>query len=164
MSPPTVILDRPRHDEDLHAWALDQATRLRDLAKQRPNEPIDWDLLAEEIELMVGSERRACQAFLEHVIAHLLKIEYARDPEPIPHWCREVRAFRRNLDRASTPTIAGRLKANLAEHYAAAVEDAEAALHRDPTFLGRAPRTCPYSFEQIVGSWLPERAAPTERP
>lgn len=159
MNPPTATLDRPHHDEDLHAWALDQAARLRELAKQRPNEPVDWDLLAEEIELMAGSERRACQAFLEHIIAHLLKIEYARDPEPIPHWCSEVRAFRRNLARTVTPTIASRLRADLPEHHAAAVEDAEAAMRRDPTFLGRAPRACPYSFEQVTGTWLPERAA-----
>jgi hypothetical protein len=28
--------------------------RPRDLARQRPNEPIDWNLLAEEIERMAG--------------------------------------------------------------------------------------------------------------
>lgn len=41
MSAPVATIARPLHDEDLHAWALDQAARLRDLAKQRPNEPID---------------------------------------------------------------------------------------------------------------------------
>lgn len=130
MSSPTATLARPLHDEDFHAWTLDQAARLRDLAKQRPNEPSDWELLAEEIELTAGSERRACQAFLEHVIAHLLKIEHARGSEPVPDWVREVRAFR-HLARALTPT---------SRH-------------------GRAPRTCPHGFEQFVGSWLPERAA-----
>jgi hypothetical protein len=160
MSPPIATLARPSRDEDFHAWALDQAARLRDLAERRPNEPIDWNLLAEEIELVAGGERRACQAFLEHVIAHLLKIEYARDPEPIRRWRVEVRAFRRNLARALTGTIENQLRAALPEHYAAAVEDAEAAMRDDPTFLGRTPRTCPYSFEQVTGSWLPERAEP----
>lgn len=164
MSPPTATLARPLHDEDLHGWALDQAARLREIARQRPNEPVDWELLAEEMELMAGSERRACQAFLEHVIAHLLEIEYARDPEPVPRWCAEVRAFRRNLARALTPSIANRLRADFAEHYAAAVEDAEAAMRRDPTFLGRAPRACPYGFEQVIGDWLPERARPHPDP
>lgn len=158
MNPPVTALARSRHDEDLHAWALDQACRLRELAKRRAKEPVDWELLAEELELMAGSERRACQAFLEHIIAYLLKIEYARDPGPVRHWCAEIRAFRRNLARAMTPTIASRLRAGLAEHYAAGVEDAEAAMWDDPTFLGRAPRACPYSFEQIVGPWLPGRA------
>lgn len=75
-----------------------------------------------------------------------------------------MRAFRRNLARAVTPTIESRLRANLADHHAAAVEDAEAAMRLDPAFLGRAPRVCPYSFEQITGTWLPERADPYLNP
>ena len=155
---PTTTATRPAYEEDYHAWALDQAERLRALARDRPNEPIDWELLAEEVEGMGRSERRACESFLVHIVAHLLKIDYARDPEPIPHWVGEIVAFRGNLERSITPTIERALREDLAGHYRWAVKTAEAALAQDPTFLGRSPRTCPYGYDQVVGDWLPERA------
>lgn len=159
MPPLAAPLERPSYDQDFHAWALDQAARLRRMPAERVNEPIDWEQLAEEVEDLAKRERLKSISFLEHVIEHLLKIEHARDPEPIPHWVREVRAFRKNFRRVTSPSVEARLRADLAEHYAAAREDAEAAMLRDPTFLDRAPRTCPYSYEQIAGDWLPERAA-----
>jgi hypothetical protein len=152
-----TTLQRPTHDEDFYAWTLDQARLLRALAKTRPNEPIDWALLAEEVADMGRRERRTCESFLEHIIAHLLKIELSRDPQPARHWAAEVRIFRRHLARALTPSIEVRLRRSLDRHYRAAVEDAEVALVADPTFLDRAPRECPYSWDQLTGDWLPER-------
>jgi hypothetical protein len=65
---PTEIRTRPLHEADLPLWALDQAARLRAAAVLRSNEPIDWDLLAEEIEALGRSERRACEAYVELII------------------------------------------------------------------------------------------------
>jgi hypothetical protein len=149
---------RPNQDTDFHAWALDQARRLRAYARTRPNEPLDWELLAEEIEDMGKRDRRTCESFLERIIEHLLRIDYARDPQTLRHWAAEVRIFRRHLARVITPTIRVLLRRNLRRHYLAAVEDAELSMRADPTFLDRAPRECPYSWDQITGDWLPERA------
>jgi hypothetical protein len=45
----TEALSRPLHDADFHLWALDQAARLR------ANEPMDRELLAEEIGALAGA-------------------------------------------------------------------------------------------------------------
>jgi hypothetical protein len=160
MSPPTTTLARPAHDEDFYAWALDQAERLRAVAAARPNEPIDWELLAEEIEDMGARERRACESFLEHIIAHFLKIEHAADPQPVRPWAKEVHGFRRNLRRRLTRSLENHLSDTLAERYRLAREDAVVdRTDTDPAFDERLPRARPYGFEQLTGTWLPERAA-----
>lgn len=46
MSTPT----RPHFDENHHRWALDQAERLRAMARMRPNAPIDRELVAAAVE------------------------------------------------------------------------------------------------------------------
>lgn len=55
---------RPTYDEDYYLWALDQAERLRDMTALRTNDAIDWELLAEEIEDLARSERRACASYV----------------------------------------------------------------------------------------------------
>lgn len=155
-----ATIPRPRHDEDFHAWALDQAERLRAFARSRPNEPIDWDLVAEEVEGMGISDRRACESFLQHVIAHLLKLQFALDSTPLRHWRKEVAAFRLNLEQRLTPSIERHLRADLARHWHYARRLAVTHMHdTDPTFEERLPRDCPYGYDQLVGGWLPERAS-----
>jgi hypothetical protein len=154
-----LAIHRPTYDEDYHAWTLDQARRLRAFAKVRPDEPIDWVLLAEEVEDMGRSQRDACEAFLEQIIAHLLKIEYAGDPEPIGHWRREIEGFRIGLERKLTPSIEHHLRKTLAERYRTGRRIATAAMALDDVAFGeRPPKTCPYTFEQLAGDWLPARA------
>jgi hypothetical protein len=148
---------RPAYEQDFHAWALDQAARLRAFAHSRPKEPIDWELLAEEVEEMAKRDRRTCRSFVSHILAHLLKIEHARDPLPLAHWRAEVIAFRHNLRQALSPSIELQLRESLEAMYLEAIEDAEAQMVADPTFLDRAPRRCPYVWEQVVGDWLPAR-------
>ena len=149
---------RPGHDEDFYAWTLDQARRLREFAKSRPNEPIDWELVAEEIEDVGISDRRGADSYLRLVLVHLMKLEYAADAQPVRHWRAELKAFRVKLDKRLTPSLRPQLQRNLAESYQIAYADAIAALWQDVEFESRLPRTCPYTFEQITGDWLPEQA------
>jgi hypothetical protein len=154
-----AAIPRPDHDDDFHAWALDQAERLRAFARARPNEPVDWELVAEEVEGMGISDRRGCEAFLQHIIAHLLKLQYALDPMPARHWQKEIATFRLNLEQRLTPSIERQLRADLARHWDYARRGA--VIHMadtDPPFDERLPRACPYTFDQITGEWLPERA------
>jgi hypothetical protein len=155
-----ATIPRPQHDEDFHAWALDQAERLRAFARSRPNEPIDWELVAEEVEGMGISDRRACESFLQHIITHLLKVQFAADPTPARHWQKEVAAFRLNLEQRLTPSIERQLRADLDRHWRYARRSAVIQMHdADPTFGERLPRARAYDFERIVGDWLPERGA-----
>ena len=151
------LLERPRHDEDFYAWAIDQAQRLRAVAAERRNEPIDWEELAEELEFVARRDYRAASSFFTHILQHLLKVEYSRQTEPLRQWCRAVRQFRRNFKTVTTTSVENRLRASLAEQYGLGVDLAEATMLDDPDILDLAPATCPYSYEQIVGDWWPER-------
>jgi oligoendopeptidase F len=156
--PDTAVPEHVDYDHDPYAWAVTQARLLLAQAASRPNEPIDWAHLAEEVDDMARRHKKSCESFLRHVIAHLLKIHYARDAEPVPHWQAEVRGFRRNLREDLTPSLTRMLRDRLADLYADAREDAVGAMWRDPTFWDRPPRACPYDWEQITGDWWPERA------
>lgn len=156
----TRLRARPSYRDDFHAWALDQARRIRDVAKLRRNEAIDWDLVAEEIEDMGARDRKACESFVERIIAHLLKLQYAADERPAAHREAELAAFRADLEKDLTRSIENGLRPTLDRRFMMGKRLASAAMRRDdPAFASRLPEDCPYSFEQILGAddWLPGR-------
>ena len=57
---------------DFHGWLLDQAAALR----ARDYESLDWDHLAEELELMGARERRELRSELKILLLHLLKLKF----------------------------------------------------------------------------------------
>ena len=59
----------PLSEHDYHAWLLEQAARLR----TRQSDQIDYEVLAEELEDMGRSERRAVESSLKDLLIHLLK-------------------------------------------------------------------------------------------
>jgi hypothetical protein len=64
------IADRAlSYDADFCAWSADQARRLRRLRPER----LDWENLAEEIESLGRSDRRAIGSNLKIVLEHLIK-------------------------------------------------------------------------------------------
>ena len=158
-------LERPSYEEDFYAWALDQAERLRAQAGLRPNEPLDWENLAEEIEGLARSDWRACASLLEQILAHLLKLAFSTAEEPRAHWMEELTFFRLQLDKILTPTLSNRLRAEFPARYRNALRLAEAAARRyEPGLAARLPASCPWSFEEVVGDFFPEPASlPTER-
>jgi len=149
---------RPRYDEDYHLWTLDQAERLRAMARMRPNEPIDWELVAEEVEDLGRSQREACESLAEQIIAHLLKLEHATATPARGHWRGEIAAFRGQLRKKLTPSIERALREAWPQRWREGRELAiEAMVEDEPDFPGRLPRDCPYPLEQVLGGWLPGR-------
>ena len=61
------------YDRDYFAWAQVQAEALR--AHRSGENALDYDNLAEEVEDLGGSIRRACISQIANIIEHLLKIE-----------------------------------------------------------------------------------------
>ena len=59
-------------ETDFHGWLLDQAAALR----ARDYESLDWDNLAEELELMGARERRELRSELKILLLHLLKLKF----------------------------------------------------------------------------------------
>ncbi len=147
--------DGSLYDDDFYAWTQQQAELLRrgPAAANR----LDYDLIAEEIEDLGRSELHACQSLCEHIIEHLLKIEYSGLTEPADHWRREVIEWRVQLERKRTRSIIAKL--DLPDRYRVALKLLR-YLERDvPGLMQRVPAECPYSLEQILGSgdedWFP---------
>lgn len=151
-------LTRPRYDEDFHLWAPDQAQRLRAMARMRPNEPVDWQLVAEEVEDAGRSQRDACESLAEQVIAHLLKLEHAAATAARGHWRGGIAAFRAHLRRKLTPSSERALREGWPQRWLEGRELAiEAMAEDEPGFPGRVPQDCPYPLDQVPSGWLPER-------
>src|SRR5438477_8492390 len=71
------------YDEDFYAWTQEQAELLRRGGAGANG--LDVELIAEEIEDLGKSELHACQSLCEHIIEHLLKLEYSGLAEPADH-------------------------------------------------------------------------------
>ena len=151
--------DGSLYDEDFYAWTQQQAERLRQgpAAANR----IDYDLVAEEIEDLGRSELNACQSLCEHIIEHLLKIEYSGLAEPLDHWRDEIIEWRVQFERKQTRSIIAKL--DIPDRYRVALRLLR-RLERDvPGLMRRVPAECPYSLEQILGGeedWFPTPRQP----
>jgi hypothetical protein len=141
------------YETDYYAWTKAQAEILRRL--KFADNRLDREHIAEEIEDLGRSERFACEAFVERIIEHLLKLEYSGVLEPSSHRRKELRNFRYELARRMTPSIERLLRESLASRYAKGRADAADLEEEVAGSSARLPNECPYTFEQIAGDWLP---------
>ena len=143
------------YEEDFYAWTEQQVGLLRGLPPGGTQ--LDIEHIAEEIEDLGRSDLRAAQSLVEHIIEHLLKLEYSGLAEPADHWRDEIVEWRLQLDKTLTRGIEARL--DLPVRYRNALRLIR-RLERDaPGLAGRVPSACPYTFEQIVSAgeedWFP---------
>jgi hypothetical protein len=142
------------YEEDFYAWTQQQADLLRRL--HLTGNTIDAEKVAEEIEDLGRSELRTAQSLVEHVIEHLLKIEFSGLERPAEHWRDEIVEWRLQLDKILTRSIAAKL--DLASRYKSALRLVRRIERDVPGLTSRLPQTCPYSLEQIVSGeedWIP---------
>jgi hypothetical protein len=147
--------DGSLYDDDFYAWTQEQAELLRRGGAGANR--LDVELIAEEIEDLGKSELHACQSLCEHIIEHLLKLEYSGLAEPARHWRQEIVEWRLQLERKLTRSIVAKL--NPDERYRNALRLLRSFDDDAPGLMARAPAECPYSLDQIVGSggedWFP---------
>lgn len=146
--------DGSLYDDDFYAWTQEQAELLR--RGPAGANRLDVELIAEEIEDLGRSELHACQLLCEHIIEHLLKLQYSGLAEPADHWRDEIVEWRLQLERKLTRTIAAKL--DLADRYRAALRLLRRFERNSPGLMARVPAECPYSLDQILGSgedWFP---------
>jgi hypothetical protein len=155
--------DGSLYDEDFYLWTQLQAELLR--RGPAASNRLDYDRLAEEIEDLGKSELHACQSLCEHIIEHLLKIEYSGRDQPVRHWRREIAEGRLQLKKKLTRSIAAKL--DLPERYREAVGLLHYTEDDFPGLLARIPAECPYSLDQIRGDagdgaedWFPTPRPP----
>jgi hypothetical protein len=147
--------DASLYDEDFYAWTREQAELLR---RVRPGaNGLDIEHIAEEIEDLGKSELHACQSLCEHIIEHLLKLEYSGLDEPTRHWRQEIVEWRLQLGRKLTRTLSAQIDLN--ERYRYALRLLRPFSDDMPGLMQRVPAECPYSLDQILSSgeedWFP---------
>jgi hypothetical protein len=137
---------RVRYEEDLYAWSQEQIALLR----ARRADRLDWAHLAEEIEWMVGRDRRELRNRLRIVLLHLLKWQ-GRGAS----WRKSLRTQRRHIKDLleESPSLRRLIPELMAEAHPDVVKDAvdETGLPRD-----RLPANCPYPPDLVLAEeYLP---------
>lgn len=134
----------PGYDEDLVLWSERQAALIRagrlDL--------VDWQNVAEEIESLGASERRAVGHRIEILMMHLLKWQY----QPVHRsrsWRATIRTQRGRIERLlkQSPSLRREVPEISADHYGLAREMASA---ETGFALATFPESLPYTPEQIL--------------
>ena len=97
---PSRVLSGPAfgqasYDSDFYSWALEQA----DLLRSRRFADADWEHIAEELESLAKSDRRALASHVGTIIEHLLKLRASQDREPRRQWRVSVRHARRAVNK-----------------------------------------------------------------
>jgi Domain of unknown function DUF29 len=136
------------YDEDFYAWTQQQAQVLRTHFKG--DNRLDVEHLAEEVEDLGKSELHAVESYVENVIEHLLKLDYSGWVEARAHWRAEIDAFRGSIERKITPRIRQQIETELEALYERARRAAARSLHqREPDFVRRLPKRCPYDWDAV---------------
>ena len=130
------------YETDPHAWALEQARRLR------AGEPIDVENVAEEMEGLGRDWERTLESHLTVLLLHMLK----RDFQPGRHtrsWDLTIKEQRRQVNRTLTkmPSLRRLLAETIADMYPIAVLQASRETRK---LEADFPSECPYSEDEIL--------------
>jgi hypothetical protein len=141
------------HAADLYAWPRSQA----DLLRPGRFAELDVDHLTLEIEDVGGAMKRSARNRVRTILEHLLRLEHSPATEAHAGWRATIRSQRVGLRDALTPTLRREVEQELAELYEDARGLAEGAFrdHDEHAAADALPRTCPYTLDQITGTWLP---------
>jgi hypothetical protein len=136
--------DNDSYEHDYYHWTLEQARALR----ERRVEALDWERLAEEVEDLGRSEKRAVKSQLVRLILHLLK--WRCEPQRRNDgWRVSVENSRDEIHDllADNPSLRPELIGILGRAYKIARRDARAGTGQaDSSF----PQTCPWSLEELL--------------
>jgi hypothetical protein len=146
----TNMANPARYDEDVVAWAEEQARHLREGCF----ELLDIQHLAEEIEDVGKSEQRELANRMAVLLAHLLK--WQKQPgRRGASWEITIRNQRRGIARRLNETPSLRPKLEESEWWAGVWDDATAQAAGE-TGLSDFSETCPWTPEQVLDTaWLP---------
>lgn len=140
-----------KYEDDLVAWAAEQASLLRE---RRCNQ-LDIEHLADEIEDVGKSEQRELAGRMVRLLVHLLKWQKQLEGRGAG-WRVTIRNQRRGIARrlAETPSLQSDLAD--ADWWAGVWNDATAHAAEE-TGLADFPDTCPWDPEDILNQdWLPQ--------
>jgi hypothetical protein len=138
--------EAPVYGEDLVAWAFANARLLR----EGRFDSLDVENIAEELEDMGRSEKRALASHLRVLLLHLLKWQ-EQPARRGPSWRRSIRNARQEIEEiiAESPSLAQRLPEMIEQAFPKALESAI-----DETGLPSSsfPHRCPYRQDELLSS------------
>jgi len=143
-SAPHAPAPRVDYDQDYHAWLLENARLLREGRLYE----IDVEHIAEELQDMGNSERRAVESFLRLLMLHLLK--WRHQPERrTPSWIHTIGNARYEVERrlADSPSLRPRLPEFAAQDYPNA---RRSAARETGVPVATFPQDCPFTIEQLL--------------
>lgn len=149
------------YDTDFFRWTQEQAARLRARGtaeaefRTRPNEPIDWENVAEEVESLGREEWHRLVRMVEAIIEQALKLEYSYEEEPRRQWrLQMLRAQSQTVRRLKdSPSLASRRDELVTEAYEMARLAATFGMSVTEECL---PPECPYETTDLLDmDWLP---------
>ena len=139
------------YDDDVYAWAYEQAALLRRLGETRRDLPnaLDIENLCEEIEGLARRDLREAESFLRLLLLHVLKIASAPRSDAVDHWRLEADTFQADFRTILTRTI--RRKIEIDQVWARAKKEAAGrlALQRD-AIIANLPSACPMSVDDLA--------------
>lgn len=120
---------------------------LRCLARgERVSEQIDCENVAEEIEAVGRTERRACESYLFQALLDDLKAQAWPQSREVPHWQSEARVARSNAAAAFTPSM--RQRTNIASLYARARYAMPESIDGQPPLS--VPESCLTTLDEML--------------
>ena len=140
-----------QYNTDFFAWTREQSALIR----ARRWSEIDVEHLADEIEDMGKSEKRALESRLEILLMHLLKWQVQRDRRS-NSWRRTIKDQRRRLEKllSENPSLKAELLEFVEDVYPSAIVAAANETGLDDE---KFPTSCPYSIGKILdANYLPE--------
>ncbi len=136
LAPPPASTDAG-YDEDFALWSAEQAAHLRD----GRFDLIDWENIAEEIESLGKSDRRAITSHFRTASAHLIKLALSADSNPRRGWWNTVRRAWRDAEALleDSPSLRREVPQMFTKGWSLAVADAADGL-RTPEERTRAAK------------------------
>ncbi|RKT43630.1 DUF29 domain-containing protein [Thiocapsa rosea] len=146
---PKQTAEHASYDRDYHAWLTESAALLREGCLS----DIDFAQIAEELEDMGRSERRAIESYLKVLIVHLLKWQHQTERRG-PSWQLSIANSRDAIGRRlrESPSLRPKLPEMVVERYPNARQHAALETGLD---LADLPETCPFTVAQLLddGYW-----------
>ena len=145
-------MDHPTaYEDDVYAWAYEQAAILRDLAATRRDLPnaLDIENLCEEIEGLARRDLREAESFMRLLLLHLLKLASAPSVFPVEHWRDEVAVLQASFAVQTTRSILKKIDADRVWRLAAGQAGSQLLRQGDAIMTG-LPTRCPFSAAELA--------------
>lgn len=139
-----IATDKSLYDTDFYQWVFHNANLLR----QGKFTEIDIDNVVEELESIGRSEKRELRNRLSVLIIHLLKWQYYSENHS-KRWITAINFQRMNIELLleDSPSLKDKIDLTIKEAFESSIIIFEYETETPEQLL---PKTCPYTFKQLI--------------